>query len=584
VSRTGSESARAWIETAVPPDMAASARAGIEEWEAGSLPVFALWRFLARRLGAVGLLDPARDAGRHAIAAAPDNALLWAEQARLEHEAGDDAAAWRLAEAVPPDHPSYPAALLLMAELSPEPDPDIAAEITAILDAQTAWGDDHEAWLRVLRRWSGAEAATTFTISWMNAQGAGPMPLMHVAQGLLETGDARQAAPILANLWRANEDTLASVIGRHAGDVPLDPQADAELRRRIETALALPEAQLPVHPLPAAPSAPPDRVLYIGPDLTGVSPSFPNDLAEHLANAARESGCVLEHYADSAITGPTRPCLSDAARAARIKALLDHIRRTRPSVVILDCCWSPLRGDLMPADLIALKAETGLSLLCLFRDAQAPSLGLIRHWAEAADGLVLPDPLSPVFAPENADLAAKTLVIPIPAAFGPAPPAKPRHGLTFIGGFGQFHRPILVGSLMTSGIDMTAIVGEQRRHLAPDLAAYSALLADSRAVLNIAVHHQDQRLITGRVWETIAAGSLLLEQTGSATPAFFTPYRHYLPWSDMADIVRTSRFLEEDANRDLRRAIIASARDWSARHYAPARVWGALMARASTTK
>lgn len=570
------EAARDWIATAAPPDMAASLAASVGEWSAGDLPAFALWRFLGRRLAAVGLLDPATDAARRALQAAPDDPQLQAELARLDFAAGNDDAARALAEQVPPGHSSSLDALLLLSELDAQPDPDLDAEISTLLNARPDWGGDHDHWHRLLRR-RGLEEAAGFVMGWIKAKGAGPTPLMHMAQILLEGGHADQAVPILANLWRANEDRLAPVIGPCHGAVPADPAAETELRRRIETALALPENRLPVHPLPGRSGPMPERVLYVGPDMTGASPSFPNDLADHLGNAARAAGTAMTHYADPAITGPDRPRLSDSARAARIGALVGHLRQTRPDVVILDCCWSPMRGDLDPAALAAVKAETGLTLLCLFRDAQEPSISLIRHWATLADGLILPDPLSPVFEPANADLAAKALVIPIPAPFGPEPPAHPRHNLLFIGGLGQFHRPILVGALMGTGLDFTAIVGARRQAVAPDLAAYGALLADSRAVLNIAVHHQDQRLITGRVWETIAAGSVLLEQSGSATPRFFQPYRHYLPWTDMADIVHSMRVLE--ACDDLRKAIIASARDWSARHYAPARVWAALMAR-----
>lgn len=569
------DAARAWIAAAAPPDMAASLGRDVGEWAEGTLPAFALWRFLGRRLGTVGLLTPAIEAARRALAAAPGDPQLQAELARLDFAAGNDDAARVLAEQVPPGHPSSLDALLLLSELDAQPDPDLDAEITALLNARPDWGRDHDHWHRLLRC-RGLEEAAGFVMGWMKAQGTAPAPLMHMAQILLEGGHADQAIPILANLWRANHDSLAPVIGPHHDAVPADPAVEAELRRRIGAALALPEDRLPVHPLPALSGPMPERVLYVGPDMTGAAPSFPNDLADHLGKAARAAGGTMAHYADSAITGPDRPRLSDSARAGRIGALIAHLRQTRPDVVILDCCWSPLRGDLDPAALAAVKAETGLTLLCLFRDAQEPSISLIRHWAALADGLILPDPLSPVFEPANADLAAKALVIPIPAPFGADPPAHPRHGLLFIGGLGQFHRPILVGALMATGIDFTAILGARRRTAAPDLAAYGALLADSRAVLNIAVHHQDQRLITGRVWETIAAGSVLLEQSGSATSRFFQPYRHYLPWDDMADIVHSMRVLE--ANDDLRRAIIASARDWSARHYAPARVWAALMA------
>jgi len=571
------EAARAWSGQAAPPDMAATLAADIGDWEGGALPPSALWRRLGQRFATAGLLDPARAAGRRALACSPGDPLAQAEQARLELAAGADEAARALAEAIPAGHPCYGDALLVLGELSPEPDPDLAAEITLSLLARPHWGEPHDQGLSLLRRWDGAEAAAGFLDRWMAANGLASAPLAQLARTLLETGAHQRAGPILANLWCSNAAELAPIIGAAAAPGPGDPAAEAELRRRVVAALALPEAGLAVHPLPdMAPEDLPERVLYVGPASIGDSPSFPNDLAEHLGTAAAAAGRTLTLYSDPAVTGPGRMRLSDAARARRLDALADHVRHHRPQVMILDCCWSPLRGDLDPAALMRLKAETGLRLLCLFRDAQEPSLGLIRHWAAAADGLVVFDPLSPLFDPGNGDIGAKALAIPVPASQLPPPPERPRHGLIFLGGLGQIHRAILIGGLLAMGIDFTAIIGEMRRQLAPDLASYAALLADSRAVLNIAVHHRDQRLVTGRVWETIAAGGLLLEQDGSGTTAFFTPYRHYLPWDGIGQIVEACRFL--DRHDDLRRAMIAAARDWSARHYGPDRVWRAVMA------
>ena len=579
--RQTSETARAWVGQMAPPDMAASLDDALDDWEGGTLPPSALWRYLGRRFAAVGLLDPAREAGRRAVAEAPDQSGLRAELARLELAAGADAAARDLAETIPATDAAYGEALLVLGVLAPEADPDLAAEITAFLLARPHWSDQHEQGLALLRDWSGPEAAAGLVVDWLKAHGLAPAPIMQMARLLLESGAHQQACPILANLWRSNADELAPLIGPAAAAFPDDPAAGAELCRRVQDALALPEAGLAVHPLPDASQDLPERVLYVGPALTGVGPSFPNDLAEHLGNAAAAAGRAMTTYCDRAITGPTRMRLSDAERARRIDALAGHIRAQRPQVMILDCGWSPLRGDLDPPTLARLKAETGLRLLCLFRDAQTPSLSLIRHWAAAADGLVLFDPLSPVFDGANPDLAAKALVIPVPARPLPPPPEPPHHGLIFIGGLGQSHRPILIGGLLDAGIGVTAILGDRRLRLAPDLDAYAALLADSRAVLNIAVHHQDQRLVTGRVWETIAAGGLLLEQDGSGTPAFFTPYRHYLPWSDITGIVTACHMLER--RPDLRRAMIVAARDWSARHYGPDRVWRALMVLAGPT-
>ncbi|MBV5324345.1 MAG: hypothetical protein J0626_03215, partial [Rhodospirillaceae bacterium] len=72
----------------------------------------------------------------------------------------------------------------------------------------------------------------------------------------------------------------------------------------------------------------------------------------------------METYFDPVLTGPDRPRLSDQERASRILSLVEHLRTTRPQVMILDCCWTLMRGDLDPQTLAQVKAETGTRLLC----------------------------------------------------------------------------------------------------------------------------------------------------------------------------------------------------------------------------
>lgn len=577
--------ARCWASQAAPADMGPSLDAILADWERGNLPAYALWRFLAKRFTSVGLLDPAREAGIRALEDAPDQPELLLEQARMELAAGASEQARDLAETIPPDHPLACDALLVIAEISDTPDADLAAEITLGLMARRTWTSTHEQGLRLLRRWQGADEASKFLFSWIRDNDPTPESLALLATILLETGRYDHACPILANLWNSNAEDLLPLIGPAPGVSSPAPAPEVQdvLHRSVLAALSLPQSKLATFPLPETSQELPSRILYVGPAEIGAPPNtFPNDLAEHWRNAAQAAGCRLEMYCDPALTGPGRPRLSDQERASRIKLLVEHLRATQPQVLILDCCWTLMRGDLDPRTLIRVKAETGTRLLCMFRDAQTPAMPLIRYWAEAADGIVLFDPLSPVFLPENADLALKAQAFPVPARHGPPPPPLPRHGLTFIGGLGQLHRPILIGALLATGLDVTAIIGERRAVIAPDMTAYGAILADSHAVLNIAVHSDSERLITGRVWETIAAGGLLLEQTGSGTPSFFTPYRHYLPWSSADDIIQAFHFLK--AHPDLRQAMITSAQDWSRRHYGPDKVWRALMSLAASNK
>ena len=178
------------------------------------------------------------------------------------------------------------------------------------------------------------------------------------------------------------------------------------------------------------------------------------------------------------------------------------------------------------------------------------------------------------------DTEGKVIVLPVMAMHqtsGRA--AQPDHGMLFMGSTNFLGRQALLAVLQSEDFEFSAITGEARSREAPHMAAYMELLRRARAVLNIAAHSAEDFLVTGRVWETISIGGVLVEQSNPATNCFFTPYRHYLPWRNLEDIVHLDQFIRDHPDQAAR--IAGEAHGWAQSHYGVKRCWSSLLGHAT---
>tara|TARA_B110000438_G_scaffold288187_1_gene321330 strand:- start:171 stop:1331 length:1161 start_codon:yes stop_codon:yes gene_type:complete len=66
---------------------------------------------------------------------------------------------------------------------------------------------------------------------------------------------------------------------------------------------------------------------------------------------------------------------------------------------------------------------------------------------------------------------------------------------------------------------------------------YSRLIRESRAVLNLSARPAPGvRVVTGRVQESIASKSLLIEEKNESVARIFTPYAHYIPFDSREEL------------------------------------------------
>jgi hypothetical protein len=303
---------------------------------------------------------------------------------------------------------------------------------------------------------------------------------------------------------------------------------------------------------------------------------LPNDMAWHMAQSAQSAGVELSLYLDSAVMLACDFRGHDEEVEAHMAKLASTIRRDRPDVVIMDNCHPITYRGLSPDLMGELKRELGFRLVSLMRDSHKYTAGILGCWKPICDSVVLFDPCSPFL---KDDLDGKVIVLPVFAMHQTSGRhAQLNRGMLFMGSANFVGRQALLAVLQSEDFEFTVITGEDRAREAPHMEAYIEVLRRAGAVLNIAAHSAEDFLVTGRVWETISIGGVLVEQSNPATDCFFTPYRHYLPWRNLEDVVHLDHFIRDHPDQAAR--IAREAHDWALGHYGVTRCWSSLLGHA----
>ncbi|RAU23201.1 hypothetical protein CU669_03310 [Paramagnetospirillum kuznetsovii] len=566
--------ASGWIADEAPEVIADGLRQVTQSWLAqAGLPPQALWRSLAERLHHYGCFDAEIDACRMALSLMPGQSFFQLRLAEMLRRAGKPDDARVVLGEIGGSGPSRCDALLQLLAL----DNDAATldALESLLAEDGQWSGRHRGLIEHLVAMDRCERATAFITRWTDRWPIAPGHVFDMGAVAMMIGKPHLARSLFTSIWGGVSGGPDPLIGHFDGAIrPYDETIETELAKRIEAAFALDEADLPVVPLPDDPPPPAVKVVMVSFNHR----ALPNDLAEHFGRSARDAGVDLHLYLDSAIIMGRDFVGSDGEVANRVDVFVAAMERLRPDVVILDCQPLSLRG-VNPAMMVALKARLGFRLACLMRDAHRHAMPLLQSWLPACDAMVMGDPLSQI-RQEGGD---KVVIVPLPSLHSSfLDHAERRPGLTFVGNIAWQPRIMVLAVLMTEDIAFTAITGARRHAETGDTDAYARLLTRTQANLNVSRHAADDHLVTGRVWETIAAGALLVEQDNPATAKFFTPYRHYLPWTNVEDIVHIAHFIGR--RPDLAARIAQDAHDWAKRHYNGHRFWSALLHRTIRTR
>jgi hypothetical protein len=364
---------------------------------------------------------------------------------------------------------------------------------------------------------------------------------------------------------------------RQAIDRLLEESAEAEARGR----LPLPRHSLRLGGSPAAP-VPLEQVtmLTVFTEWVACTPkSLPGYLAELFHGTASRAG-IRSHFfaADPVIYNGFGQYAPDQMRAC-LDRLADAYATIRPDVFLFDASYTPDPNTLDRVFLSRVIDRRRTKIVAVVGDAWG---GLSAGWEAAVDVVLTFDPLVTCDQLMRSPYPERLLPIfhPIDEErfHDRSPGAAIENHALFVGSCANtpaLLRMPWIAALIDAGAPISIHDGNREAGKALSHAAYARAMRKAAMTYSFSSRSRNRTTVIGRQWEAIQSGCLLLEEGGSPLDEFFQPFRHYVPFHNVAEaLAYTHYFLENRAARD---EIAGRAARFRREHYNTRRFWELVM-------
>jgi hypothetical protein len=301
-----------------------------------------------------------------------------------------------------------------------------------------------------------------------------------------------------------------------------------------------------------------------------------NDMIDHFHATALQAGIDAEVFATDDCSYPglaTRPINRSAGRLAQLR---ERVMRLRPDVVFFDAQYIGDHTTISPRFLADLRRESGVHVVGMLADAWQPSsVALADHWLPAVDSLYHFAPESPIAAHSEKIVWAGFPVNIERFRPGDEKTIDVSYSGTGHTGMRLYWLSVVAEAARQYGMNSSLHVHSRLKQEAGTIDDYAATMRRSRIVINLTRRYDGSFGVTGRVWQGLHCGALVLEEHTPLTEAYFNPYVHYVPFRSGAELERLLRFFHEHPDRAERIGKAAAA--FVASEYSTKRVWGDIL-------
>ncbi|MDB5410646.1 MAG: hypothetical protein JWL84_5558 [Rhodospirillales bacterium] len=306
------------------------------------------------------------------------------------------------------------------------------------------------------------------------------------------------------------------------------------------------------------------------------------DLKDHLYESAVNAGIDADYFFADRIAYPVFERYPELAKQD-LAELRERIRTERPDVFVFAANFKGDEFSINQEYLHELKESFGVKIVAFMEDAWGEhAVPYANYWGPVADLIVH-------FAPggsveHDLPFAAKTLRVPYPVNshnFFPDPIKT--YDISFFGTFYAYLRPfwLMKAEKAADRLRMRHNIRPHHRSSdCPSIAEYATILRRSRMVLNFSSRDGRSRPITGRAWQTMQCGTLLLQEESPATAHYFVPFVHYIPFDNVRELQHFMEFFKK--NDDYARRICDNAAAFSRQYYSEAAIWGRIVGHLSS--
>lgn len=240
-------------------------------------------------------------------------------------------------------------------------------------------------------------------------------------------------------------------------------------------------------------------------------------------------------------------------------AFIADLRRKLPNIKIVAIHLDPWAIDK------AILVKTAAQLDAVWAHFPADPAWGDHRWRDEPQSVEARDPIDPAWS--DAALADKIIAVPFPHAGNFGLPVTPLSSqITFAGGvFGyNWHRALWIAGIL-HGLPLTLQMSTHTADGIPILESYADYfrrIESSACSVNFSMRSDLSRTVTGRSFETLLGGALLVHEEAPDMDYYFVAGEHYLRFSNVAELRAVAQFITENPEEaeEIRRAGNAFAR------------------------
>lgn len=320
------------------------------------------------------------------------------------------------------------------------------------------------------------------------------------------------------------------------------------------------------------------RVFFIVPHFINNSSGFVEcDFKDHWVDSAISAGLVTKHFWGDLISYPGLIPVSASTAAGELTELFKQICDFYPDAIFFDACFIGNDKTVNPEFLNMVKAKTGAKCIGFMADAWGNNWKTIgEYWKSAADLLVQMMPPIP-------DRPASLYSSPYPCNpknFYSIPEEQRDIDISFFGTSYNWRVPFLqeaIKRLQELGLKC-AIRGHNRTNDCPDMAGYANIMRRSKMVMDFTMRYTGEKIITGRAWQALSSGCLLLEEGRDPLNFFFNPDEHYVTFNTPHELCALIQKFAADPEE--RQRIARAGWEHHQENYTPNIIWSDLLMKA----
>ena len=268
-----------------------------------------------------------------------------------------------------------------------------------------------------------------------------------------------------------------------------------------------------------------------------------------------------------------------------LRTIEERIEEFNPDIIFLDLNFHGSKMLLNQEFLKKIKEKYSVRLIGFIGDAWGDwGVEVVQYWSPAVDILLYGAPPEERHEPLISNLG-NSYLIPLlvnPIAFHDERPKA--LDLYFSGsietGLRPFWIPVLKKLVDKKRFNAVINCHHRQRGVAYDHDLYEKYTRTSKIIVNFSSRSYSPRPIkalTGRAWQAIASGALLLEEDNESIKGYFSPYLHYVPFKSVHDLESFIEFfLVED---DYRERVASGGLRHYEENYSCERVWEKILKR-----